>query len=306
MFISCHQGASTVTALDDEFELIARVKTPSQPHVCAFDTKRELIYATITYRDGWYNEHGDHGEEIVVVDPATWTITRVVDISPYAGPHDLSVQGDELHVVCESHGGCLLTLNLDTFEPAGHIPIGVPGPHWLAATSAKAYTGNKERAFVSVLDLVERRPLKRIPTRTGSEDLELNADGSILYAADRDEPLLFVIDTETDTEIRAVTLPGNPHNVHALDDGLVVVSHFRQWDYDRPQDGSISVTDPESGQIVAREIPVGAAPLGIASDADHVYVNAGTTMSVVDRKTWQVETVVDVDAGAHELILLGR
>ncbi|MFD9962879.1 YncE family protein [Amycolatopsis sp. NPDC058986] len=304
MFISCHQGASTVTALDADFGLIARVKTPPQPHVCAFDTKRELLYVTITYRDGWYDEHGDRGEEIVVIDPATWTITRVIDISPYAGPHDLSVQGDELHVVCESHGGCLLTLNLDTFEPIGHIPIDVPGPHWLAATATKAYTGNKEVPFVSVLDLVERRPLKRIPTQTGSEDLELSADGSILYASDRHAPLLFVIDTETDTKIRDVTLPANPHNVHVLDTGLVVVSHFRQWEYDKPQAGSVSVADPESGEIVVESIEVGAAPLGVASDADHVYVNANSTMSVIDRNTWKVETVVEMDAGAHELVLL--
>ncbi|GAA0601326.1 hypothetical protein GCM10010174_16500 [Kutzneria viridogrisea] len=308
MLISSNQRGSTVTVLDDELTEVARLAVPAQPHVLVHDESRDRLYATVTYRNGFYDKHGDLGHEIVVIDPGTWEITEVVDIAPYAGPHDLAVDGDRLHVVCESHGGCLLTLDLNTWQPLGHVPTGTAGPHWLALTGdrTKAYTGNKEAGFVSVLDLVDRRMAGRIAMPTGSEDLEVRGD--LLYAADRARALLHVVDTGSDEKVGEVELPGNPLRVHVLADGRVAVSHFHaNWDSDESSPDSVSIVDVEQGKVV-EQVQVGAGPLGMTSAGADLYVNNAKdgTMTVIDVRDWQVRATVPMDGGAHEIVYLER
>lgn len=309
---TCNQLGHTVIALDaDDYTEIARIETPPEPHMLVFDRRRNRLYVAITYRDGFYDKHGPHGAEIVVIDVATWRITEIVDISPYAGPHDMYLDPvrDRLYLACESHGGCVAGLDLATLAVTGHIPTEAPGPHWLAALPdrSKAYTGNKEASFVSVLDLTADRLLGKIPMPNGSEDLEVSRDGRLLYACDRDRPLLHVIDTATDTELHDVQLPDNPHRMHLTDTGLVVISHFHtaKWSFQRPVPGSVSVYDPGARKIVA-QVEVGAGPLGITSSPDgrRVFVDNANdaNMTVIDTASWTVERTVPLDRGAHEVI----
>ncbi|WP_156994292.1 YncE family protein [Pseudonocardia acaciae] len=309
--VTCNQLGHTMIALDaHDLTEVARVRTPPEPHMVVFDAKRALLYIAITYRDGFYDVHGDHGTEITVVNARTWTIDKVVDIGPYAGPHDmyLDPRADLLYVACESHGGCVAVLDLDTLTVAGHIPTEAPGPHWIAALpdGTKAYTGNKEAEFVSVLDLKGRRLTGKIPMPDGSEDLELSADGRHLYANDRSKPFVHIVDTATDQKICSIELPDNPHRMHVTSTGLVVISHFHlPWSFAKANPGSVSIVDPRRREVLA-QVQVGAGPLGISSspDARRIFVDNANdgTMTVIDATAYRVERVVPLDRGAHEVI----
>jgi YVTN family beta-propeller protein len=302
---SCNQLARNVTAVDTAtWEKIATVDTLPEPHVMIFDPVRHLLYVTITYRDGIYDAHGDRGHEIAVIDPGAWEVVRSVDIAPYAAPHDMAIVGDFLYVACESHGGCVLALDLETLTPSGHVTTGAVGPHWLSVNDNKAYTGNKEAPFVSVLDLAERRMIGKIPTPGGAEDLEISGD--LLYINDRTESLLRIVDTTTDTQVGQITLPDAGHRIHFLPTGLVAISHLHlPWSFDRPDPGSVSVVDPAAGEVVAR-VPVGSGPLGITSADGTLYVNnsvSGTT-TVIDTGTYEVTATIPMDRGAHEIVVI--
>ncbi|WP_059006712.1 YncE family protein [Streptomyces specialis] len=309
--VTANQLGHTVTVLDAaDLTEVARVATPPEPHMVVFDARRGLLYVAITYRDGFYDAHGDHGHEIAVIDTATWRTVDVLDLAPYAGPHDLHIDTgrDALYVACESHGGCLLVVDLATRRPAGHIPTRAPGPHWLAVTPdhAKAYTGNKEAPFLSVLDLETRRMTGTVEMPTGSEDLEVSPDGRFLYANDRDRPLLHLVETATDREVGTVPLPDKPHRLHVTPAGLVAITHFHfPWDFDKPHPGSVTLVDPDARAVVHR-ITVGAGPLGITSDPEgrHLYVDNANdgTMTVIDAATCEVTATVPLDRGAHEVI----
>ncbi|WP_344311371.1 YncE family protein [Fodinicola feengrottensis] len=305
--VSANQLAHTVTAVDvSSRERIATIPTPPEPHMLVFDAQRQLLYVAITYRDGIYDAHGDRSHEIVVIDPKNWAVVRVVDISPYEGPHDLAVVGDQLVVACESHGGCLLLLDLPDFRIWGHIPAGTVGPHWLAITpdGGKAYTGNKEAPFVSAYDLASGTMTGKLPMLGGSEDLE--AVGDRLYVSDRSEKLLRVFDTSTDNLISQVPLPRRPHRVHVLPNGHVVTSHFGDsWDFEHPDPGSVSIIDPDAGTVL-QNIGAGAGPLGITSDEGILYVNNAmdATTTVIDTRTYEVTGTIEMDAGAHEIVVI--
>jgi YVTN family beta-propeller protein len=305
--VSANQLAHTVTVVDaSTHERIATIPTLPEPHMLVFDAQRHLIYVAITYRDGFYDVHGDRSHEIVVVDPKTWDIVRVVDIAPYEAPHDLAVVGDQLYLACESHGGCVLIIDLPDFGLSGNISAGTTGPHWLSVTldGRKAYTGNKEAPFVSVFDLDDRKMIGKLPTPGGSEDLEVVGDR--LYVSDRSECLLRVFDTTTDQEITNVTLPGHPHRMHVLPNGHVVTSHSTMtWSFDRRTPGSVSITDAAAGTVV-QHIEVGAGPLGITSHDGILYVNNAidATTTVIDTSTYEVTGTIKMDPGAHEIIVI--
>ncbi|RJO73489.1 YncE family protein [Nocardia panacis] len=311
LLVTANQSAHSVLALDAQtFTLVARVDTLPEPHMVVFDPKRKLLYVAITYRSGYYDEPGPRGSEIAVIDAVTWQQRSVVDIAPYAGPHDLFVREDKLYVTCESHGGCVVVIDVDSYRVDGHIPTETPGPHWLSVLpdGSKAYTGNKEAEFVSVLDLRAGEMIGKIPTPNGSEDLEVASDGRLLYVNDRAKPLLHIISTWNDTEIDAVELPHNPHRLHLTASGLAVVSHYLvPWNSGEAVAGAVSVVDTETRRVIA-QVGVGVGPLGIESDpeATRIYVDnaADGTMSVIDAGAFEVIEVAPLEGGAHEVIYL--
>lgn len=314
VLVTCNQLGHSVIAVDaDDYTEIARIPTLPEPHMVVFDERRRQLYVAITYRDGFYDVHGDRGTEITVIDVDSWQVTGVLDISPYAGPHDMFIDPvrDLLHIACESHGGCVALVDLGKRSLVTHIETNTAGPHWITALpdNSKAYTGNKEATFVSVLDLEHRRMVGKIPMPNGSEDLEVSADGRFLFANDRDRPLLHIIDTETDTEIDAVELPENPHRIHLTTTGLAVISHFRmeKWRFDQSTPGSVSVIDAATRAQVAH-VEVGPGPLGISSDPEgsRIFVDnaSDATMSVINTATWQVDRTVPLDRGAHDVVYL--
>lgn len=317
LLATCNQFARAVIVVDPTtLQAISRIETIAEPHVVVHDARRGLLYVAITYRSGYYDKKGEHGREIVIIDPATATTKRTIDISPEAGPHDLVIDParDRLYVTCESDGGCLLVFDLETFERVGKIPTRAPGPHWLAVlpNGSKGYTGNKEATHVSVLDLDRLENGGEIPMPTGSEDLTVSPNGEFLYANDRKSPLVHVVRTDTDKEIGTVKLPSNPHRVLLTATGHLVVSHFRHskdastWDFSKPNPGSISVTDAKTLRVVD-EIQVGTGPLGLAASDDGatVFVNNinDGTMTVIDAERGKATGLVTLAAGSHDVIL---
>ncbi|WP_394824709.1 YncE family protein [Pendulispora albinea] len=318
LLATCNQLAHNVILVDPEtLTEVRRIETPAEPHVIVYDEKRALFYVAITYRSGFYDAHGDHGREIVVIDAATCAIAATVDVSPDAGPHDLIIdtKRDRLYVTCESDGGCVLVYDLDGFVRIGKIPTRAPGPHWLALLpdGRKAYTGNKEAAHVSVLDLDRIAMCGSIPMPTGSEDLVVSPDGSLLYANDRSSPFLHVIRTDTDREIARVELPSTPHRLLWTSAQQLLVTHFNYkkdksgWNFDKPHPGGVSVTDARTLKVIG-DFQVGAGPLGLAAtdDGNTVFVNNANdgTMSVVDMPSGKARGLVPLARGSHDVILL--
>jgi DNA-binding beta-propeller fold protein YncE len=316
LIATCNQLAHNVIILDAEtLSGLHRIDTLSEPHVIIHDQNRQKLYVAITYRSGFYDKHGPEGHEIVVIDTSSMSVEQIVDVSPDYGPHDLLIdeKRDRLYVTCESDGGCVLVYDLDGLRRIGKIPTLSRGPHWIAILpdGSKAYTGNKDDD-VSVLDLNRLTIQGRIPMPTGSEDLVLSPDGGLLYANDRRNPIMHVIDTVADKEVRTVTLPANPHCAHLTATGHLLISHFRYatdssgWDFSKPNPGSISITDVEQLAVLG-EIEVGAGPLGITSNEDgsKVYVNNANdgTMTVIDMGGFKPSGLVPLAAGSHDVIL---
>lgn len=299
----------------DTFEELSRFDTPRTPHEVRHDRKRNLIYITIPYRDGYYDEHEEKASELAVLDLGRREVVDVIDLAPEVGPHGmcLDADADVLWLSVETDGGAVIGLDLETRQVVARTPTGKGDgkPHWMTMTSdtSKIYTANKESRFASVVDAKQGRLIKQIPVSGGSEDVELSADETRVFISSRDEPVLHVIDTETDEEIDRVELDDVPGRLHLTTDGKLIVTHFH-FPYQtggKLEPGRISIVDPETREQL-RSVTVDQGPSDLTSSPDGklAYIcNARSgTIFEVDLDAMQITRKIDAGKAPHGVVLL--
>jgi YVTN family beta-propeller protein len=108
-------------------------------------------------------------------------------------------------------------------------------------------------AHIAVVDPTDGRVEKVIPTGRGAHTMFVTHDGKLIYATNRVDGTLTVIDPATLRVIRTISVPGGPDDLDFAPDGKIWAAlRFAQ---------SVAVIDPATGSI--ERIPVGRSPHGI-------------------------------------------
>lgn len=317
---------TTLDKLDTLPDLIA------QPHEMAWDGGRRLAYLAHTYRAGAYGEGRPRAHEISVIDPDARKIVDVIDIHPYLAPHDVEFDPatDLIYTGVESQDGRngIVVIDAVTREIVADIALRARNAHWLCITpdGAKAYVTHKEAAFISVVDLRERRQLGEIPCPAGAEELDCSPDGRFVFAATpmmslvinvsqgqlnkatppagTPTPRLLKIATSTDEVVGQLDFDEYLAALRIAPDGRVVVTEFRFPEPgtvpDGPVSGRVHVVDPDSLELLA-SILVDELPFTtrFSTDGGTAYVaNLKTgSVSVIDLGTYRVTATLDNNIG---------
>ncbi|MDT8915305.1 YncE family protein [Amycolatopsis sp. PS_44_ISF1] len=297
------------------FERLAVRSLRSMPHEVVVDRQRGLGYISISYEDGFYGhyEKASHFVEVVSLDGLR--PLRSIDLSPHWGPHGLQLSPDlrTLLITCESHGGELIALDLETDEVTGSVPVGAPGPHWLTLTpdGTKVFTANKEEPFVTVVDVASMTVTGRIETPCGTEGIAVSPDGAQVFVAGRRSPHLYLVDVAADRLTAALPLEEGPGAVAVTPDGRRVVFtsfNFDVWN-ENPvlRRGFVQVLELPSRELGPR-IPVGRFPLNVTTSSEggtaYVANYKDDTVSVVDLDEMTVTDTRPVGEGPHGLAYL--
>jgi DNA-binding beta-propeller fold protein YncE len=299
----------------DTFEELSRFETPRTPHEVRHDRKRNLIYVSVPYRDGYYDEHDEKASELAVLDLERREVVDVIDLAPEVGPHGmcLDADADVLWLSVETDGGAVIGVDLETRQVVTRTPTGKGDgcPHWITMTSdaSKIYTANKESRFASAVDAKRGRLIKQIPVSGGSEDVELSGDETRLFISSREEPILHVIDTETDEEVDRVELDDVPGRLHLTTDGKLIVTHFH-FPYQtggKREPGRISIVDPDTlQQLRAATVEEGPVDLTSSPDGKLGYIccaRSGTILEV-DLESLAITRKIDSGNAPHGVLLL--
>lgn len=186
-----NKGEDTLSliALDNGAEL-ARVPTGKMPHEIAIspDGKQAAVVA-----------YG--GSTIDVVDVATRTKVRTIDISPNQRPHGLLWLSDG-RLVATAEG----SESVAVIAPDGtvtSIATGQKGTHMVvvAPDNRTAYTANIAAGTVSVLDLKDAKKLRDLTIGGKPEGLTLTKGGRELWVGDLEAPRVSIWDTATGEKI---------------------------------------------------------------------------------------------------------
>ena len=175
---------------------IARVPIgPIIPHEVAVSPDGRLALTSE------YGPDSAHGSHIVLMDIASASILARIDLGPDSRPHTPLFLPDGRHAVATMQESDRLALvDLEARRVVRTYPTGGREGHTvrLSPDGSRAYvTSRGAQGTLSVIFLHEERPPVVIETGLGAEGLDVSADGSEIWVANRREESISVIDAES-------------------------------------------------------------------------------------------------------------
>ena len=203
-----------------------------------------------------YGPEDHHGRHLVLMDVATASVLGRIDLGPNSRPHTAQFLPDGRHAVATMQDSDQLALvDLEAMAVVRTYPTGGREGHMvrLSPDGSRAYvTSRGAEGTLSVIFLNEERPPVVIDTGRGAEGLDVTADGSEVWVANRSETSISVIDTES-LEIVA-TLDSRPFagRIDMGPDGFAIVPNGGRGSQ-VPQ--YLTLWDVEARRII-REVPL--------------------------------------------------
>ena len=154
----------------------------------------------------------------------------------------VSLQGSDRLMAIETATGRVIWNSRVGRTPAGVL--------W---NRGRLLVGLMGEAHFAVVDPVDGHVERLIPTGRGAHTLFVTHDGKLIYATNRVDGTLSVLDPGSLTVLRTIRVPGGPDDLDFAPDGKIWAAlRFAQ---------SVAVLDPASGTI--ERIAVGRSPHGI-------------------------------------------
>jgi YVTN family beta-propeller protein len=154
----------------------------------------------------------------------------------------VSLQGTNALIAIETATGRVLWN-----AKVGRTPAGVL---W---NRGRLLVGIMGEAHFAVVDPADGHVERTIPTGRGAHTMFLTHDGKLIYATNRIDGTLTVIDPVTLSVLRSIHMPGGPDDLDFAQDGKIWAAlRFAQ---------AVAVYDPATGAV--ERIPVGRSPHGI-------------------------------------------
>jgi DNA-binding beta-propeller fold protein YncE len=178
-------------------------------------------------------------------------VIRTIDLGPYSKPHDVQwVDGGRVVVTVEANQALLL-VNAENGAIERVFETGRDGSHMLslAPDRQRLYASNMGGGgSISVFDFETARKIRDIDTGKECEGVGVSPDGRWVWAGNRAEDTVSIIDTRSMEVVRTLDSPGFPYRVEFTQNGrYALVPHARS--------GTLMVGDV-AGQSVVRHIPL--------------------------------------------------
>ena len=162
-----------------------------------------LAYVPI-YGDGIHGRNPNPGHTLCIIDLASREHVGDIDLRPYIAPHTLKLGPDGLiYVTCEN-SAVVAVVDPKARKVVEAINSGSTNAHRLIISpdAKRLYTENEEDGEVSLIDLPKRKLLGKIKTPHPLAGITISGDGRTVVVVSDQEPVLFLIDTGTETRTR--------------------------------------------------------------------------------------------------------
>jgi len=301
--IACHaatllileKGVSALAFYSTNGQVIATVPVGQHPHELVFSADRKLLY---TSDNGTMRiEHpGQGGNSLSVIDLASRRKIADIPLGNFRRPHGMDLDPETGHLVVTTESPDQLILVdtksrgiIRTFETKGktsHMVTFGPGAKW-------AYVSNSTSNTISAIRL-KTGEVKIIPTAKRPEGSVLSKDGKELYVCNRDESMISVISTESDSQVAIIRTGAGPVRIALTPDGSRLI-------YALMQDKKIGIADPKARkQLDYILLPASPVSLHLSPDGTRAFASAEEqdTVYVVDLKSRHIEKEIKTPPGA--------
>ena len=251
--VAVNQQSDSVTLIDLKAMTAYRhVPVVGGPHEAAASPDGRTVVVTN------YNKAGAGPQKTlsVIALPGGDTI-KTIDLGEYRAPHDVRWV-DATHVVVTSEANqALLLVNVSSgaIERVFRTEAGVSHMLALSTDRTRLYCSNMSDGSVSVFDFQSGKKIRDVKTGRETEGVGVTPDGRWVWAGNRAEDTISIIDTRTLDVARRIPSPGFPYRVQFTPDGqFALIPHA--------QAQALVVAD------VARQAIVKSIKLGLTTVAD--------------------------------------
>ncbi len=289
-----NQQSDSVTLIDlKTMEAYRHVPVVGGPHEAAASPDGRSVVVTN------YNKQGAGQQKTlsVLALPSGDTI-KTIDLGEYRAPHDVRWV-DPTHVVVTSEANqALLLVNVTsgTIERVFRTEAGVSHMLALSTDRTRLYCSNMRDGSVSAFDFKTGAKIKDVKTGKECEGVGVTPDGRWVWAGNRAEDTISIIDTRTLEVTKRISSPGFPYRVQFTPDGkLALVPHA--------QASSLVVADVAT-QSILKSIKLGLTKVPKPSTAGvfphpdnrHAFVTVrnDNSMLVLDLTTGETLARVEV------------
>jgi YVTN family beta-propeller protein len=301
LLVAANQGDRDVSIIDP----VAAKQLATVPeggitgHEVATSPDGRTVYVPI-YGNSGVGKAGTDGQEMVVIDLPSRTVTGKVDFGHGVRPH--------CPVYDRVSGMLYVTTELDqtvtivdpkTLKVVGTVPTGQKESHMLVISrdGKRGYTSNVGAGSVSVLDLPGRKTIAIIPISSESQRIAISNDDKMVFTSDQTKPQLAVIDTATNKIKTWVPLPAIGYGTSPTPDGRFLLVAL-------PKANKLAVVDLASLKVV-RTVDVPADPVKVLARPDgkvaYVSCSGAKQVAVVDLSQWKVDSLIDAGKGVDGL-----
>lgn len=292
--VAVNQQSDTVTLIDlTTMEAYRHVAVVGGPHEAAVSPDGRQVLVTN------YNKQGVGQQKTLslLALPSGDTV-KTIDLGEYRAPHDVRwVDGSRVVVTVEG-SQALLLVNVTSGAVERVFKTGLAVSHMLALSTdrTRLYCSNMRDGSISAFDFATGAKIKDVPTGKECEGVGVTPDGRWVWAGNRAEDTISIIDTRTLEVVKRLASPGFPYRVQFTPDGTrALVPHANA--------SSLVVADVAT-QTILKSIPLGMTKVEKPSTAGvfphpdnrHAFVTVrnDNSMLVLDLVTGQTVARVEV------------
>lgn len=289
-----NQQSDSVTLIDlKTMEAYRHVPVVGGPHEAAVSPDGRSVLVTNYNKPGVGQQRTLSLLALPSGDPI-----KTIDLGDYRAPHDVRWVDDTRVVVTAEANQALLAVNVKTgaIERVFHTDAGVSHMLALSTDRTRLYCSNMRDGSVSVFDFESGKKLTDVKTGKECEGVGVTPDGRKVWAGNRAEDTISIIDTRTLEVTKQIASPGFPYRVQFTPDGrFALIPHARA--------SALVVADVASESIV-KSITLGLTKVAEPSTAGvfphpdnrHAFVTVrnDNSLLVIDLTTGETLARVEV------------
>lgn len=249
--------------------LAATIDMPGSTHELALSLDGRTAYGTV-YGDGVFAKRVNPDRRIAVIDLASKSLARVIDLGAIYAPHGVMMDNSGMLWSSGELGNAVLMI-----DPASgrvqKIDVGSTA-HWVAISHAtgRVFVSVKQD-YVVVVDLVRRNVIDRIKLPHTVEGLAVSPGGDTLYVCAQDAAEFYAIDAASHALRRTVAIDGanaakpQMRRVRVSPDSRYIVVSSNQ-------DAHAAIYDSELKQTASFATKRSPMGFGFAPDGAHAYL----------------------------------